>query len=113
MAHYMLSFATIHDPGKMGDYAERARRVVTDSGGEFVLRGIYQEAVEGDLEASGQLPTTAVVARWEDREAIDRMLDSPEYSELREMRRSFATATTVILGELPGAPSESDDGEGR
>ena len=97
---YVMSFATVDDPGAAREYIPRAHDIIESFGGEIVIRGRYEETLEGLFEPSGRPPTTGVVQRWQDREALNRMLTSPQYADLRAYRAGIMTPTVALLSEM-------------
>lgn len=94
MAAYLVVFARIHDRARFLEaYAAPAAALVTQFGGEYVIRTPKTTMLEGDLESG----SSAVISRWPDRAAIERFWTSPEYTALMAVRHALADCHISIL----------------
>ncbi|MGW0330212.1 DUF1330 domain-containing protein [Nocardia sp. NPDC003183] len=100
MSLYLMSFATIDDREAGYEYSQQARSVIRKYGGEFVVRGVHEETLQGVFEPSGRVPTVGMVQRWPDRATLDRMLASTDYLALQARRAEIMTPTVVLLSAL-------------
>lgn len=92
MAAYLVVEAVITDREKFAAYARRAPELVARFGGEYIVLGGTQEALEGDW---GEV--RLVVHRWPDMASARRFWNSPEYAEVRELREGAGEFRVMLL----------------
>lgn len=92
MTHYVMAATKIHDFDKMGPYIARIQAVIEQFGGAIAFAGACEEALEGSTEIS-----SGVLIKFADAAAAKRWYDSPEYRELRALRRDHAEARVWLL----------------
>jgi uncharacterized protein (DUF1330 family) len=92
MPAYVIADVRVTDPGVYGAYAARTPEVLRKYGARFVVRGGTAETLEGDWS-----PQRLVVLEFPSAEAARAWYDSPEYAELRELRRGAATGSLVLV----------------
>ena len=92
MAHFVLAATKIHDFEKMGPYIARIKSVLEQFGGEIIFAGACEETLEGSTEIS-----SGVLIEFADAAAAKRWYDSPDYLELRALRRDCSDARMWLL----------------
>lgn len=92
MAAYLVVEAVITDREKFAAYARRVPELVARFGGEYIVLGGTQEALEGDW---GEV--RLVVHRWPDMASARRFWNSPEYAEVRELREGAGEFRVMLL----------------
>ncbi len=92
MAAYLVVEAVITDQEKFSAYARQVPELVARFGGEYIVLGGAQEALEGDW---GEV--RLVVHRWPDMASARRFWNSPEYAEVRELREGAGEFRVMLL----------------
>lgn len=92
MPVYLMGGTKVRDPAGMQDYIKKTGPTVRQYGGEFVFEAACQESLEGSLDI-----TSGVVIKFESAEAAKRWYNSPEYSELRKVRRAANDSTLLLM----------------
>lgn len=96
MAAYMIVFAKILDREKfLNEYAVPTGELMSQFGGEYVVRAPGVEALEGGLFDG----TSAVISRWPDKVHIKKFWDSSEYQSLKKLRQDSSEAHVMIVEE--------------
>jgi uncharacterized protein (DUF1330 family) len=98
----LLRFANIEARDQyFREYAPGALQLIRRGGGEVVWAGMAAEAfVPGGPEPWDHL----ILVRWPSRSAFLRMLESPEYGELKGVRdAALAETMMLIMSELGGS----------
>jgi len=92
MRAYLIVEAVITDRGKFAAYAQAVPELVARFGGEYVVLGGEQEALEGDWGDA-----RLVVHRWPDMAAARRFWRSPEYAEARKLREGAGEFRVLLV----------------
>ena len=92
MAAYLVVEAVITDREKFAAYAQRVPELVARFGGEYIVLGGAQEALEGDWG-----DVRLVVHRWPDMARARRFWNSPEYAEVRKLREGAGEFRVMLL----------------
>lgn len=101
MSAYMIIEARITDRERFMAYARATPDVVSRYGGEYVVMGGSQEALEGDDDGS-----RLVVSRWPDRAAALAFWHSAEYAAIKPLREGTGQfRVRLVDGALP--PSQT------
>lgn len=96
MAAYMIVFCEIFNRDKfIQEYAIPTAKLISEYGGEYVLRAPGVEALEGDA-FDGQ---SVVISKWPSKEAIRTFWDSDAYQKLKEARSAVSAAKVMIVEE--------------
>ncbi|MEM9304111.1 MAG: DUF1330 domain-containing protein [Pseudomonadota bacterium] len=99
MSAYLIVQATVTDPAKFGPYAQGTAALVAKLGGEYIVLGDQPEVLEGDWPGG-----LTVISRWPSREAAKAFYESPEYTELRQLRTDCCVAHIALargVDEMP------------
>ena len=73
-------------------YSERAVPQIREFGGEVVAARGAVHALEGDWN-----PQSVTILRFDDREALMRWYDSPEYAPLKQMRLDSNIGDIIVV----------------
>ncbi len=92
MAAYLVVEAVITDRGKFAAYARQVPELVDRFGGEYIVLGGEQEALEGDWG-----DVRLVVHRWPDMASARRFWNSPDYAEVRKLREGAGEFRVMLL----------------
>lgn len=92
MAAYLVVEAVITDREKFAAYAQRVPELVARFGGEYIVLGGAQEALEGDWG-----DVRLVVHRWPDMARARRFWNSPEYAKVRKLREGAGEFRVMLL----------------
>lgn len=92
MAVYAILEMKVSDTDAQQANARTGVDLVGKYGGEFLARRGTCEVVEGDWR-----PSQLTMIRFDDRAAIQRLLDDEEYKGWLANRRQFASSNLVIL----------------
>lgn len=92
MAAYVIAQINVTDPDTYEDYRALVPATLDAYGGEFVVRGGDQEALEGDAPS----PRT-VVLRFADMAAARAWHNSSEYAAAKAIRQSASTGTLLLV----------------
>ena len=82
MPAYVVAAVSVTDPDGMAEYGAKVGAVTEAHGGRYLFVGPGAEKLEGDWAVDGM-----AIIEFPDREAAQRWYDSPEYAELREVRK--------------------------
>ncbi len=91
MAGYVVVNDEITDETVFAEFRERIAATVEAHGGRYLVRGGATEVADGDWT-----PGRLVILEFDDVERARAWLHSPEYAELREIRRKSANASVII-----------------
>jgi uncharacterized protein (DUF1330 family) len=100
MTAYLIVDFDIHDQSKLQEYGKGTVPLLAKLGAKVLVSGGTFEVIEGDWK-----PNRLAILAFEDRDAIRRFLEHPEYAELDTLRRSFCTARYIAVD---GADMGSD-----
>lgn len=92
MAAYLVVEAMVTDREKFMAYAQRVPELVDRFGGEYIVLGGEQEALEGDWG-----DVRLVVHRWPDMASARHFWNSPEYAEVRKLREGAGAFRVMLL----------------
>jgi uncharacterized protein (DUF1330 family) len=94
MPAYMIVIAKIKDRDAfINGYGAAAAKLVERFGGKYVLRGPGLELLEGDFGDGASM----VISEWADKAAVDVFWNSPEYAEVKELRRGAAQVQILVI----------------
>ena len=96
MGAFMIIQADITDPERFLAYAKRAPALIEKFGGRY--RSIRGESAQLEGVADSR---KIVVSEWPSMEAARQFWDSPEYTELKQLREGAADVH-VYLVEITG-----------
>ncbi len=92
MTAYVIAQIDIHDPETFKDYQALVPATIAQYGGEYLVRGGDQEALEGDARSS-----RTVVLRFPDMAAARAWHAAPEYAKPLALRQAAATGTLLLV----------------
>ena len=92
MAAYIIAEIAIEDPETYERYRAQVPAVIERHGGKFLARGGAAELLEGE-----PAPRRLVIIEFQDRAALRRFYDSPEYRELARLRQSASKGRLVAV----------------
>lgn len=92
MAAYVIAQINVTDPDTYEDYKALVPDTLNAYGGEFVVRGGEQEALEGAAPS----PRT-VVLRFPDMAAARAWHASPEYAKAKAIRQASSTGSLLLV----------------
>lgn len=90
MPAYVVAAVSVTDPEGMAAYGARVSAVTEAHGGRYLFVGPGAEKLEGDPTVDGM-----AIIEFPDQEAARRWYDSPEYTELREVRKGNSMTLTL------------------
>lgn len=94
MSAYMIVFAKIHDRERfVTEYGVPAAKLVSEYGGEYVLRAPGVASLEGGM-FDGH---SAVISKWPDKATIEKFWKSPEYQALKDIRAPLADCHVMAV----------------
>ena len=96
MPAFLIADIDVHDPETYASYREQNPDIVNKFGGRYVALGGEVKVLEGDWK-----PRRTVVIEFPDMEAVSAFYNSPEYTELRQIRWKSADSRLVALETLP------------
>ena len=94
MSVYLLTDSEVHDPKAYKAYLEAAPAFVKKHGGEYLVRGGDFTVGRGDWA-----PTRIVMFRFPDRQAIDNLMNDPDYQPWKKIREGATTAKNMLIME--------------
>ena len=92
MPAYLIVEAKISDPDAFAEYARRVPALVSAHGGEYIVMGGEQEALEGDW--SGM---RVVLHRWPDMATARAFWNSPEYQDAKRLREGKGEFRVILV----------------
>ena len=92
MAAYMLVQATVTDPEKFGEYAQKVPELITQFGGTYRVLGGNPSLVEGEWDKQ-----SVVISEWPDVDAMHTFWNSPEYEEMKKVREGTGEFSVIFL----------------
>lgn len=91
---YMIVTCHIHDRDRfLSGYGARARELVSQFGGRYILMAQGAEALEGNFGDGASM----VISEWPDRETVKAFWNSAEYAEAKKLRDDIADVQVVIV----------------
>ncbi|MBF6603063.1 MAG: DUF1330 domain-containing protein [Sphingorhabdus sp.] len=104
MPAYLIITAHIKDRDAfISGYGAAAGALVEQFGGKYVLRGPGAKLLEGDFGDGASM----VISEWPDRDSAMRFWNSPEYAEVKKLRKNIADCQ-VLLIESPKINAENN-----
>ena len=92
MAAYVIIHDEIHDQALFAQFRERVAATIQASGGRYLVRGGAIEVMDGDWK-----PDRIVVVEFDSADRARDWFKSPEYVEIKEIRKKAATASVVVV----------------
>lgn len=92
MAAYVIAQIDITDPATFKEYQGLVPATIARYGGEYIVRGGDQEALEGEAQA----PRTVVI-RFPDMESARAWHGSPEYAKPMAIRQASSNGTVLLV----------------
>ena len=92
MAGYVIIHDVIHDQALFAQFRERVAATFEAHGGRYLVRGGAIEVMDGDWT-----PERIVVVEFDSVDQAKAWFNSPEYSEIKEIRQKAATASIVVV----------------
>lgn len=93
MAAYIVATVTITDPVKFGEYVKAIAGLSEKHGGEYLVRGIVSQVLEGDVPADQRV----IVSRFPNAEAALAYAKSPEYLAGAKLRAGAGSVESRLL----------------
>ena len=98
MPAYMIIAAKIADrEAFLAGYAPAAAKLVTQFGGEYVLRAPGAEALEGAFGAKDFGGASVVISKWPDKAAARAFWNSSEYAAAKALREGVAEVQVLLV----------------
>jgi uncharacterized protein (DUF1330 family) len=91
MSAYFIVDVKIDDPESYAEYSKQVGPMLARYGGKFLVRGGATETIEGDWQLE-----RLVVIEFADTEHFRAWYDSPEYTEVRNIRFNASTARAIL-----------------
>lgn len=91
-AYCVGDIVRVKDAAKMADYRSRVGAVVERFGGKYLVAGGMFEVLEGKWR-----PTFPVILEFPSLEQARRFYDSPEYCDLKALRKSATDSDFVLI----------------
>ncbi|HKY52744.1 MAG TPA: DUF1330 domain-containing protein [Anaerolineales bacterium] len=92
MTAYVIVDIQVTDPVGYEEYKKLVPPIVELYGGKYIARGGKTEVLEGDWS-----PSRLVILEFENSEQAKKWLNSPEYSQPREMRHKTTKSNMVVI----------------
>lgn len=92
MPAYLIVEAKVSDREGFAAYARRVPALVSRYGGEYIVMGGEQEALEGDWSDS-----RVVLHRWPDMASARAFWSSPEYIEAKQLRQGTGEFRVILV----------------
>lgn len=92
MAAYFIVDVKVEDPTTYEEYRKRVNATLEPYGGKFLARGGATESIEGGWQAE-----RLVILEFADTDHFKRWYNSPEYSEIKEIRWRASTAKAILV----------------
>ena len=94
MPAYMIVTAQISDRDAfIAGYGAKAAALVEQFGGRYILRGPGAELLEGEFGDGAGM----VISEWPDKAAVHRFWNSPEYAEVKALRKGIADCQVLVI----------------
>ena len=98
MPAYMIVTANILDREKfIAGYGAAAGDLVDKFGGKYVLLGAGAELLEGELAETEFDAASMVISEWPDKDAAKKFWNSPEYAEVKKLRKDIAECQVLLI----------------
>lgn len=95
MAAYVIVEIEVTDPVRYEAYKTQAPATVAAYGGKYIARGGRTQVLEGDWS-----PKRLVILEFESFEQAVAWWNSPEYSEIKDIRVQSTVSKMVVLEGL-------------
>ena len=92
MAGYVIVHSEVTDEALFAEFRGRVGATVEAHGGRYLVRGGATEVIEGEW-----MPDRIVVVEFDNVERARAWLNSPEYTEIKEIRTKSANASVIIV----------------
>ena len=92
MTAYVIVDIEVTDPTGYEEYKSLASPTLEVYGGKYIARGGRTETLEGDWS-----PSRLVILEFKNIEQAKQWLNSPEYSQARQLRHKTATSNMVVI----------------
>ena len=92
MSAYLITRIDVHDHEAYKKYTEQSPQMLSNFGGQFIVRGGPVQTLEGPPEHR-----CIVVIKFSNREAAETFYQSPEYQELIKLRHQSTTSELIIV----------------
>ena len=93
MATYMIVDVNIHDVDAYEIYKGKVAPIVTQFGGEYLVRGGEMDVIQEELWS----PTRMVLLKFPSRARALGFMHSKEYAPVKQMRLDNSAGSLVIL----------------
>jgi uncharacterized protein (DUF1330 family) len=91
-AYFIYARSEVTDAEVSKQYSELAVPQIREFGGELLAARGAVHALEGDWS-----PQSVTILRFEDREALMRWYDSPDYAPLKQMRLDSNIGDIIVV----------------
>ena len=91
-AYFIVDIEEISDPQMYAEYRKGVDATMKRYGGKFLVRGGAYETIEGEWQ-----PDRFIISEFDDEEHFKRWYNSPEYTELREIRFKASNSRAIII----------------
>ena len=92
MTAYVIFDVEVTNPVEYEGYKQLAAPTVALYGGKYIVRGGQTETLEGNWS-----PKRIVVLQFENIERAKAWINSPEYSEARDLRHKYAVSKAIVV----------------
>jgi len=92
MTAYVIFDVEVTNPVEYEGYKQLAAPTVALYGGKYIVRGGQTETLEGNWS-----PKRIVVLQFENIERAKAWINSPEYSEARDLRHKYAVSNAIVV----------------
>ena len=92
MSVFIIVNTDVKNPEAYEDYKAKARPLVEQNGGRYLVRGGPHEVIEGAWN-----PTRLVLIEFPDRQSFEGFYYSSEYQEVMKIRHANADADMVVV----------------
>jgi len=92
MAVYLIIDSEIHDPEAYKAYLEAAPAFLKKHDGEYLVRGGDFTVIKDDWQ-----PTRLLLFQFPDRQAIDSLMNDPDYQPWKKLRESVSKTKNSIV----------------
>ena len=92
MAGYAIIHDEIQDQALFAEFRRRVGATVEAHGGRYLVRGGAIEVMDGDWS-----PDRIVVVEFDSVDQARAWLNSPEYTEIKQIRMKAASASVIIV----------------
>jgi uncharacterized protein (DUF1330 family) len=95
MSGYVIATAEVKDESMYAEFAKRVPDIVDQHGGQYLVRGGNVEGVSGDWT-----PGRVIVIKFDSVEQARAFLDSPQLSDIEDMRNQSAVVNGILVEGL-------------